>query len=104
MPSRMFFPRSLVPGSFQGFPSPGWREYPIPGWGGDPKTRYPPGQVRMEYPPPGHIRMGYPPPPNQDRTTERALATERAICLLRSCRRIFLFYNVNGLGLRFGKK
>ena len=35
-------------------------------------------------------RWGYP-PPQLDRAALRALATRRAVCLLRSCRRTFLF-------------
>ena len=62
-PSPRFFPRSLVPGPFSGVPkSPG-----------------------------GYLRWGVPPPPG-DRTTERVLATRRAVkCLLRSRRRTCLF-------------
>ena len=77
----------------------------IPCWGvpyqGGTQVGHPPGQVRMGgtlpggYPargqvgyPPGQVRMGgYP-----VRTTEGVLTTRRAVCLLRSRRRTFLFY------------
>ena len=53
-----------------------------PGWGGT-LVKYPPSQVRMGgYPAQG----GYP-----GRTTEGVLTTQRAVCLLRSRRRTFLF-------------
>ena len=65
---------------------------------GVPQGTYPPGQVRMmggggtpTYLPPGQVRMGqggtqgtYPPP-------GQGLATRQVVCLLRSCRRTFLF-------------
>ena len=74
-PSPRFFPRSLVPGPFQGYPvSPGW---------GVPQDRVPPARTLLGY------------PHSWDRTAERALATRRAVCLLRSRRRTFLsFCNV----------
>ena len=88
------------PGPFQGVPQSFWGVPPArPGWG------IPPARTGMVYPwpgqdgvPPHHVRMGYPPwpdqdgvpPPPQDRAAERALATRRAVCLLRSRRRTFL--------------
>ena len=74
----------------------GWGGYPArSGWGGTlpggyprqctPPARVPPGRV----PPPGQVRMGggcYP-----VRTTEGVLTTRRAVCLLRSRRRTFLY-------------
>ena len=117
-PSPRFFPRSLVPGPFQkGYPSPrffprsflGGGGYLSPGRGTPvlppamskwyPLVRSrcntpppPPSQVRMGYPP---ARSGWdspPPPHTQERTAERALATRRVVCLLRSRRRTFLWY------------
>ena len=43
------------------------------------------------------IRTGWgtPPPGGGDRAAERALATRRAVCLLRSCRKTFLFLKCN---------
>ena len=85
----------LVPYPFQGLPGQDRVQvrtgYPPDrsGWG-TPQTgqdRGYPGQVRMEVlqgtPHPG---MGYPP----DKTREGVLATQRAVCLLRSRRRTFL--------------
>ena len=71
-----------------GYPSSSWG-YPSPGWGLFQK-RDTPIQVRMGYPPPP-TRTEVPLPPPLDRTAEQALATRRAVCLLRSRRRTFLF-------------
>ena len=90
--------RTPVPGSFPAlvpgpFPVGGYPTHrslvPCPFQGGIPVLtgRYP----RVGYPP-GQVRVGYPPPP-QDGIAERALATRRAVCLLRSRRRTFLFTN-----------
>ena len=86
-PSSRFFPRSPLGG---GYPSPGQ---------GVPQYGVPPGQVRMGYTPPqpgqdgvhppSQVRMGYPPP--RDRTAERTVTTQRAVCLLHSRRRTILF-------------
>ena len=85
-----FFPRSLVPGPFWGNPSPG---------GGVPQS-WSRGYLSMGYSP-DHDRTGVPPlqpgqdgvlpPPPPDSTAERALAMRRAVCLLRSRSRTFLF-------------
>ena len=91
-PSPRFFPRSLVPGPFGGYPSP--RFFPRSLLGGTPVIAmgypilgYPqPGQDGV--PPSSQVRMGY----ASGTTSERALATRQAVCLLRSRRRTFLFY------------
>ena len=73
--SQVSGPRSF-PG---GYPSPRWREYCSPRQGGTPV--------------PDRTGLGNPtPPPPPDRTTDRVLATRRAVCILRSRRRTFLFY------------
>ena len=69
----------VPPGTGWGTPWLGldWGTTPIrTGWGTTP--------VRTE--------QGYPPPPG---ATAQALATRRAVCLLRSCRRTFLFIALN---------
>ena len=77
---------------------PHWQGTPQPGQdGGYPGRVSPTGQGT----PPGQVRMGgrwYP-----VRTTEGVLTTRRAVCLLRSRRRTFLFLNVLGVWSR-GKK
>ena len=80
---RSFLEGTPVPGSFSGH----WSQvlsqvYPNPGQEGTP-------QVRWGTPWPG---LRYPPP--LDRTAERALATQWAVCLLHSCR-TFLFQFVS---------
>ena len=67
------------------------RGVPYPCWGvpQNPRARSGPWSI------PGYplSRSGreYPPPFHQDRTAERAVATRRAVCLLRSRRRTVLF-------------
>ena len=102
---------STDPMSFpEGFPS-AWSHFPV--WGllpSSPDRGYP-GKVSIGYPPlgtpiktgwvypaseldgciPWQDRMGHPPSPG-DRAAERILATRRAVCLLRSHKRIFLFF------------
>ena len=88
-PSPRFFPRSLAPGLFLGYPSPGeGAGTPVPA-GATPKQGYPPARTGWGYPPPPWLGLGYTLLP-RDRTAERALATPRAVCLLGS-RRTFLF-------------
>ena len=74
-PSPRFLPRSLVPGPFCGIPPPRPGQYGVS-----------PSQVRMECLL-TWLGGGYP----HDRAAERALDTQRAVCLLRSRRRTFLF-------------
>ena len=84
-------------GGMRGTPSPGldwggvsgWRGYPpssvgakIRGWGRWDWMGYPPVQDWMGYPQP--LQSG-------DRAVKRALVTRRAVCLLRSRRRTFLW-------------
>ena len=76
-----------------GVPWPGGYPGQVPpparsGWGGT-LVRYPPSQVRMGGYPAGG---GYP-----GRTTEGVLTTRRAVCLLRSRRRTFLFFRIMDL-------
>ena len=95
-PSPRFFPRSLVLGPFGEVPQ-SWLG------GGYPSIGYPPGRPGWSIPlartvlgyPPGQVRMGYPPArtgvPPQDRIAEQALTMQRAVCLLHSHKRTFLF-------------
>ena len=54
-----------------------------------PTGRYPPPCLEWMWVPP--IRTGWGTPLSGDRAAEQALATQRAVCLLRSSRRTFLF-------------
>ena len=64
-------------------------EYPTPP---HPPPRGVPGPPRGTWTPPGGYLTGYPPPGGYPgRTTEGVLTTRRAVCLLRSRRRTFLF-------------
>ena len=70
----------------------------VPGSGNPPGgtwVRYPPGGVPGSGTPPGEGYPGQVPPPPPGgypgRTTEGVLTTRRAVCLLRSRRRTFLF-------------
>ena len=67
----------------------GWRYLPPSGLdGGNPQ---PP--LALDGGTPCQNWMGYPPTPQSgDKAAKRALATRRAVCLLRSRRRTFLFY------------
>ena len=90
------------PGGYPGqVPPRGGTQVWVPPWGVLPRSGYPPGGVPMSsYPPRGGVPMsgyppgGYPDPPwggYPGRTTEGVLTTRRAVCLLRSRRRTFLF-------------
>ena len=89
-----FSPNKGVPLS-----SPDWGGTPIQSQGGIPPSSPDRGGTPiqsqwgiMEYPPPPQQdRMGVPPPPGHT-VTHRVLATRRAVCLLRSRRRTFLFH------------
>ena len=90
-----------------GYPPGGYLTgYPPGGLGTPPGSGYPPGGTWLGTPrgglgtPPGGYLTGYPPgvwvpPPPRGgypgRTTEGVLTTRRAVCLLRSRRRTFLF-------------
>ena len=88
-PSPRFFPRSLVPGPFLGVhqdgvpPSQGWVP-PQPGMGHPRSQGWGTPNPHPGVPQPV---MGIPP----GRTAERVLAMRRALCLLSSRRRAFLF-------------
>ena len=91
------------------YPPGGYLGQVPPGGSGTPpggtQVRYPPGGVPGSGTPPGGVpgsgtpQGGYPSqvPPRggyPGRTTEGLLTTRRAVCLLRSRRRTFLFYHV----------
>ena len=86
--SPRFFPRSLVPGPVQGYPSPGRVRggHPIMGYPQPGQDGVTPRQVKMRYPQP--VQGGV--PPTRDRTAERALAMRREVCLMRSLSYSFL--------------
>ena len=73
---------------------------PPRGGGGGTEVRVPPGgEVWVPHPPGGVPRSGYPPrggysgyPPPGGGSTEGVLTTRRAVCLLRSRRRTFLYW------------
>ena len=75
-------------------PRSGWLGVPHPADGGTPsKIRMgvtPPRQQDWVAPPPHQGLNGDPLPPSGDRSPKRALATRRAVCLLRSRRSTFL--------------
>ena len=90
------FHRCVCPhrGPFQrGTPVPAGG-YPSPGRGEVPQDRGNPlpSQDRTWVPP--YSRHWGTPSPLRDRTAQQALATRQAVCLLRSCRRTFLFADV----------
>ena len=84
-----------------GYPARGYPVRGVPCQGGYPARGYPVGEGTLQgesqvgYPP-GQVRMGgYP-----VRTTEGVLTTRRAVCLLRSRRRTFLFLSTWALSFQ----
>ena len=76
------------PGDLTGYPPGG----DLTGYPGGYLTGYPPRGVPDRVPPQGGYLTGYPPRGGYPgRTTEGVLTTRRAVCLLRSRRRTFLF-------------